>query len=289
MVRLAFCFCLVREQNSQVLSMSDIKIGFAGAGRMAQAIGEGLAGKTGFLAAPARFFDPADKAAELFAKGHPGTVRVESLQKLCDDCNVLILAVKPQVMPRVIAGLARHVASSHVVISIAAGTTLAELSALRGTSRLVRVMPNTPCLIGEGISALAFTESTSEEDKRIARAIFQSVGETIDVPETQLDGVTGLSGCGPAWVFTFVESLIDGGVLAGLPRDVAQQLALQTIRGSIALIAATGKSPAELRGEVTSPGGTTIAGLAALERAGFRGAVMDAVSTAARRARELGR
>lgn len=271
--------------------MTDItQAGFAGAGRMAQALATGLATRRGNHEKPPLFFDPADAAASSFQQCDPAAQRVASLQELATKCDVLILAVKPQVLPGVLDALAPAVSARHLIISVAAGFSLARLAAGLGnrTMRLVRVMPNTPCLIGQGISALSWSAETPEEDRDVARRIFAAAGETVDVAESHLDAVTGLSGSGPAWVYTFVEALVDAGVLAGLPRNVAGQLALQTVRGSAAMIASTGKSPADLRNEVTSPGGTTIAGLQVLEQSGFRGAVMDAVVTAARRARELG-
>ncbi len=267
--------------------MSDITIGFVGAGRMAQAIGQGIAGQAQITPQPAQFCDPDDSAGEQFARMHPGAVRQASVSGLCENCHVLVLAVKPRIMPNVLQQLGRVVDERQLVVSVAAGITLATLNQALKTSRIFRVMPNTPCLIGQGISAIACHETVPESDRAMVGGIFGAIGQTVEVPEYQMDAVTGLSGSGPAYVYTFVESLVDGGVLAGLPRAVARQLAMQTVQGSLALLQASDKSPADLRGEVTSPGGTTMAAMAVLERAGFRGIVMDAVVSAARRAREL--
>lgn len=255
---------------------------------MAQALARGIANSPNLASVTASYFDPNDAAARVFAGLHPGAVRLSSLIQLCQDSNVILLAVKPQIMPAVLEELKPLVDKRHLVISVAAGISLATLSASLATNRMIRVMPNTPCLIGQGISAIARGVDVDNADQALATSLMAATGKTVNVAEYQLDAVTGLSGSGPAYVFSFVEALIDGGVLAGLPRDIASELAMQTVRGAVELLAETGKSPADLRGEVTSPGGTTIAGLAVLERNGFRGTVMDAVAAAARRAAKLG-
>lgn len=175
-----------------------------------------------------------------------------------------------------------------VVVSIAAGVPLAALASAAGaTTRLVRVMPNTPCLVGETAAAMCLGGSADEGDAELVRALFAAVGVVHRVDERLLSAVTGLSGSGPAYGFLAVEALADGGVRAGLPRDIATQLAAQTLLGAARMVLETGKHPGALKDMVTSPGGTTIAGVAALERGGFRAALMEAVGAATQRAEEL--
>jgi pyrroline-5-carboxylate reductase len=178
----------------------------------------------------------------------------------------------------------------HLIISIAAGVTLTQIGEhLASDRRLVRVMPNTPCLVGASASAFAATAATGAEDIALVDRLFNAVGKAFRVPEKLLDAVTGLSGSGPAYVFMIIEALSDGGVKMGLPRDIATTLAAQTVFGAAKLILETGEHPGTLKDMVASPAGTTIAGLHALERRGLRAALMDAVEAATRRSMELGK
>jgi pyrroline-5-carboxylate reductase len=206
------------------------------------------------------------------------------------DCEIVVLAVKPQVLPALLQSKRQHFNKKQLVISIAAGISLDVLeSSLAGCDcRVVRVMPNTPALIMEGASALCCGSLANDDDLKTAGAIFDAVGKSVVLGESAMDAVTGLSGSGPAYVFSFIEALIDAGVKVGLSRDVAETLSLQTVLGSVKLAINTGKHPADLRAMVTSPGGTTIAGLHEMERAGFQGIIMDAVEAATKRSRELG-
>ena len=205
------------------------------------------------------------------------------------DCGVVILAVKPQVMGLVLDGLKDVVNENHLIISIAAGIPLSFIeSRLCEKCRIIRVMPNTPALVLEGASALSGGNATTPDDIKICQNIFSAVGKCVTVDEKYLDAVTGLSGSGPAYVFSFIEALIDGGVKVGLAREDAELLAMQTVLGSVRLAMETGEHPAVLRAMVTSPGGTTIAGLHTLEKEGFRAAVMSCVEEATRRSKELG-
>jgi len=203
--------------------------------------------------------------------------------------KVILLAVKPQVLPRVLDDLAPVVTASQLVISIVAGVTTAAIEErFRERVRVIRVMPNTPALVLEGASALARGRHATSDDLQEARRLFEAVGRAVVLDEPLLDAVTGLSGSGPAYIFLAIEALADGGVKAGLPRDVAQLLAAQTVLGAARMVLQTGRHPGELKDMVASPGGTTIAGLQVLEQAGLRGALMAAVDAAARRSRELG-
>jgi pyrroline-5-carboxylate reductase len=214
-------------------------------------------------------------------------------RSLVDESDLVVLAVKPAQVATVLrelggageAGLARP-----LWVSIAAGVSLASLTSdLPPRTRAVRAMPNTPALVGEGATAFAANPEATEADRAAARALFEAVGTVWEAPrEELLDAVTGLSGSGPAYVFVLLEALADAGVRVGLPRDAAGTLATQTVLGAARLALETGRHPAALRDQVTSPGGTTIAGLERLEAAGFRSAIHDAVEAATRRSRELG-
>jgi pyrroline-5-carboxylate reductase len=264
------------------------KIGFLGGGQMAEALIKGIiqAGLVGAEKIVA--VDPAEERCRLLAKLY--SVNVSGDSSVLADCEVIVLAVKPQVLPRLLESNRPNFNQRQLVISIAAGVSLAVLeSSLAGCDcRVIRVMPNTPALVMAGAAAICAGSLADSDDLKIAGAIFNAVGKSVVLGETEMDAVTGLSGSGPAYVFSFIEALIDGGVKVGLNRDIASTLALQTVLGSAMLAISSGKHPADLRAMVTSPGGTTIAGLHEMERAGFQGIIMDAVESATRRSRELG-
>ncbi len=200
----------------------------------------------------------------------------------------LVLAVKPQSMSEVLAELRGAVTSDHFVVSIAAGISIATMrEALGAKPRLARVMPNTPALVGCGASAYSLDPSATSEDAGRLHRLLSAVGTCFEVPERLLDAVTGLSGSGPAFGYQVIDALSDGGVRMGLPREVATILAAQTILGAAKMVLETGQHPGVLKDQVCSPGGTTIAGLHALERGGLRAALMDAVEAATRRSAEL--
>jgi pyrroline-5-carboxylate reductase len=204
--------------------------------------------------------------------------------------DVVVVAVKPSVVPAALAALREEAAArAPLWISIAAGVRLAALGeALGGGARIVRAMPNTPAQVRCGATAICANDKVGADDLALARALFESVGVCWQAPdETLLDAVTGLSGSGPAYVFAFLEALADAGVRVGLPREAAMLLARQTVLGAARLVEVTGRPPAELKDQVTSPGGTTIAGLERLEAGGLRAALYDAVAAATRRSREL--
>jgi pyrroline-5-carboxylate reductase len=205
------------------------------------------------------------------------------------DAEIVVLSVKPQAFTKLLTTVAPAIDSRKLVLSVAAGVPIAALERRLGEgARIVRAMPNTPSLVGLGATALSGGEHATEEDLRLAQAIFDSVGITTIVDESLLDAVTGLSGSGPAYIFLIIEALSDAGVKVGLSRHVALKLAAQTVLGSAKLLIETGQHPGHLRDQVTSPGGTAIAGLHTLEAGGLRTTLMDAVEAATRRAKELG-
>lgn len=264
-------------------------IGFLGAGQMATALAKG------FLAAgkltPARLVacDVVPAASEQFQTQTGGKI-VGSAGDVLAAAEVIFLAVKPQHMAALLSDAANVVKSDHLFVSIAAGIPLAKLEAGLGSkARVIRVMPNTPCLVGQGASAFSLGSKATPADGQVVQELLSTVGVALPVSESLLDAVTGLSGSGPAYVYILIEALADGGVRMGLPRDAALQLAAQTVLGAAQMVLSTGKHPGALKDAVASPGGTTIAGLHLLEQRGVRGALMDAVQAATERSRELGK
>ena len=266
-----------------------VSIGFLGAGQMATALASGWSTAGLIDVAKSRAADPYPEARAKF-ESVTGIKTLDANRDVAAASDVLVLAVKPQVMAAVLADVRPAIRPNHLVVSIAAGVTLQTLGqGLGEKTRIVRVMPNTPCLVGASASAYSPASSATPEDGELAGKLFGAVGKAFRVAEPLLDAVTGLSGSGPAFAYIFIEALADGGVRCGLPRDVALVLAAQTVLGSAKMVLETGQHPGALKDAVASPGGTTIAGLHALERAGLRGAVMDAVEAATARAQELGR
>lgn len=270
------------------MALSIGTVGFVGGGQMAEALvrgilAAGLTAKENIMIA-----EPNASRCE-YLQNEYGVTCTQSAESLCRACRVLVVAIKPQVAKQVLNTYRSFISSEHLVISIMAGIPLQVLAEYLAESvRLIRVMPNTPALVLAAASAFSPNPQATTEDREIATAIFSAVGTCVEVTENLLDAVTGLSGSGPGYVFTFIEALIDGGVLAGLPRPIAEQLVLQTVCGSAQLALQTGEPPAVLKGKVTSPGGTTIAGLQVLENGAFRGVVMGAVEAATLRSKELG-
>ena len=266
------------------------RFGFVGGGAMAEALVGGLVG-AGVSPDRIRVADPDPARQKALAEAH-GVATTGDNAEAVAGADVAVVAVKPGVVRDALAALAAGGAdvAAPLWISIAAGVPLATLEAALGAgARAVRAMPNTPALVHAGATAIHANAAASAEDRGIARALFGAVGTCWEAPsEGLLDAVTGLSGSGPAYVFVFLEALGDAGVRMGLPRDAAYELAFQTVLGAAKLAIESGRHPASLKDQVTSPGGTTIAGLERLEAGGFRAAVHDAVEAATHRSRELG-
>ncbi len=270
------------------MSFDTPRIGFLGAGKMATALargwlGAGLTRSDRMLAS-----DPVPHARQAFTAETAVPAIVDNLAVVTGS-EMLLLAVKPQCMDKLLAEIRPALEQRHLIVSIAAGITLGQLqSGLGRERRLIRVMPNTPCLLGASAAGFAAGGSATETDIALVDRLMNAVGKAFRLSEELLDAVTGLSGSGPAFIYLMIEALSDGGVRVGLPRDVATVLAAQTVLGSARMVLETGQHPGALKDAVASPGGTTIAGLHALERAGVRGALMDAVEAATARAHELG-
>jgi pyrroline-5-carboxylate reductase len=264
-----------------------LTLGFLGAGKMATALAKGFI-KAGLLTRrQVLASDPSPSARAAFSR-ETGAKTTTSNAAVADFAEVLLLAVKPDQVSAVLADVRDHFTARHLLISIAAGVPLAKIEAGLGSGRLVRVMPNTPALVGASASAFALGKSARPADGALAQKLFSSVGAALQVKESLLDAVTGLSGSGPAYVYLFIEALSDGGVAAGLPRDVATRLAAQTVLGSARMVLETGLHPGALKDMVTSPGGTTIEGLHELEKGKLRGTVISAVRAASEKSRKLG-
>ncbi len=263
------------------------KIAFLGSGNMAEALVKGLL-QAG-TAAPGEIIcaEPRAERREELRRSHGVAVTASNVDA-ASQAEILVLSVKPQVIDALLDEIAPVVDHSKLVISIAAGVPIASIERRLGVARVIRTMPNTPALVGEGATALSRGPHATDADLGQAVALFEAVGTAVVVDEPLLDAVTGLSGSGPAFVFLAIEALADGGVKVGLPRHVAMALAAQTVVGAGRLVLETGEHPGKLKDQVTSPGGTTIAGVHALEAAGFRAALIAAVEAATRRSRELG-
>lgn len=267
------------------------KLGFIGGGRMGEALIQGILKSGVTAAADIMVSDPVVERREYLTATY-GVKTFDSSEavQVWNGCQTVILAVKPQIMQDVLQAAKNKINDSHLVISIAAGIQSAFIDAnLAGCNcRIIRVMPNTPAFVLEAASALSQGPRATREDMETAVALFDSIGKSVILDEKYFDAVTGLSGSGPAYVFTFLEALIDAGLKVGLNRTDAELLVLQTVLGSVKLAIDSKEHPAKLRAMVTSPGGTTIAGLHELEAAGFNGIIMDAVEAATKRSRELG-
>jgi pyrroline-5-carboxylate reductase len=268
--------------------MENRKIGLLGAGNMAGALIRGLIGSNTLRPEQIRASDlRADQLAQL--ETSYGIQTHSSNSELVAWANVVVLAVKPQVVGQVLERMASEIAPDTLIISIAAGVPLAAIEArLPAGTRVLRAMPNTAAIALAGATGVAPGTHASQEDIHFTRALFDAVGRSVVLDESALDAVTGLSGSGPAYVMLIIDALADGGVKVGLNRETALMLAAQTVYGSAKLLLETGEHPGRLKDMVTSPGGTTIAGLHALEAGGMRHTLMNAVEAATRRATELG-
>ena len=265
------------------------KIGVVGAGKIGSAIARGMI-KAGLVTKEQVMASDVSDALRQSIAAELGIKVTPDNGILCDFANIVILAVKPQIVDSVVKEIAKKLGKTKLLVSVAAGVPLSRIEGnLSQGARVVRVMPNIPCVVGAGAAGYAGGAHATAKDLENVGLILNSFGVGLPVEEKYLDSVTGLSGSGPAYVFLFIEALADGGVQVGLAREVALKLALQTVYGAARMALESTKHLGELKDEVTSPGGTTIAGLYALEQRGFRGAVMEAIVNATRRSQELGK
>jgi len=267
----------------------DKKIAFLGGGNMAEALIKGLVAAGTARADQIIVTDvSADRVAHL--KQTYGITVAKTNSDAAREAGVIILSVKPQVIEKVLGEISAAVDNTKLIISIAAGVALGKIEkALKEGAHVVRVMPNTPSLVLAGAAALSGGKNATNDDIALAQSIFNSVGRAVVVEEKLMDAVTGLSGSGPAYVFMIIDALSDAGVKAGLPRPLALELAAQTLYGSAKMVLETKEHPGKLRDMVTSPGGTTIEGLHALEKGKLRATLMNAVEAATARSKELGK
>lgn len=264
------------------------KIGFIGTGQMATALARGFVEAGKVAGRDIVGTDPATAALEAFTQAVPTARAISDAKECVRESKVVFLAVKPQHIDTVFQQLAGGSSAEQLFVSIAAGVTISKLATGLNTERVIRVMPNTPCLVGQGAAGFCLGAGATAEDSSLVGELLSSVGIAYEVPESQLDAITGLSGSGPAFVYQLIEAMSDGGVRVGLPRAIATQLATQTVLGAAKMVLETKDHPGVLKDRVASPGGTTIAGLHALERGGFRGTMMDAIEAATNRSKELG-
>lgn len=260
-----------------------------GAGQMALALASGFCQSGQLRPAAVHFFDPSREAGKRFLAAVPQAIQATSSGDAVASAGIVFLAVKPQHAEEACQSLQDRLVEGATVVSVVAGLPIAQLASWLGTNRVIRVMPNTPCLVGRGVLGVAAGPGVPAATVARVDALLAAVGHVHPLPEGLLDAVTGLSGSGPGFVALIAEAMADGGVLAGLPRPLARKLAVQTLAGTAALLEATDEHPASLKDRVASPAGTTIAGLATLERMGLRAALIDAVKAAADRATELAR
>jgi pyrroline-5-carboxylate reductase len=269
--------------------MTTRTIAFLGAGNMAEALIRGLLKEGHFTAEQISASGPRQERMSELHEKYGIRTSTDNLE-IVRGADILMLSIKPQIMRRVVDQIGESVPPHALVISIAAGVPTAAIEArLHREARVVRAMPNTPCLVDAGATALARGSHATDDDLATARQIFDSVGISVVLEETQLDAVTGLSGSGPAYLFLILEALSDAGVKVGLSRRTSQLLAAQTVFGSAKLQIETNEHPGLLKDMVTSPGGTAITGLHVLEHGGVRTTLMDAVEAATKRSRELGK
>jgi pyrroline-5-carboxylate reductase len=263
------------------------RLAMIGAGQMALALGSGFCRSGEIAPSTVRFFDPSPAACDRFLAAIPSSTLCPSAAAAVSHADLVFLAVKPQHAAEACRSLVASLDDNSTVVSVVAGLSIAQLSDWLGMPRIIRVMPNTPCLVGKGVLAVAHHPTLPQGPVLQTERLLASVGHVHRLSEGLLNAVTGLSGSGPGFVAIVAEALADGGVLAGLPRDLSLQLAIQTLAGTAALLESTGEHPAGLKDRVASPAGTTIAGIASLERSGLRAALIDAVKAAAERSAEL--
>lgn len=264
-----------------------MKIGFIGSGNMAEAIISGMI-KSNFSNSDIFILDVnLDRIKYMLEKYNVSTTEAG---KFFEETDIIVLAVKPQIIDKVLSSYKNYIKKEHLLISIAAGITIDKILSLSPSEKIVRVMPNAPALISMGISALTYkSKLITDNEKKQVESLMKSIGEFVWLEENQMDAVTALSGSGPAYVYRFIDAMIDSGVLIGLNRDLARKLVLETVLGSTMMLKYSELSPKELESQVTSPGGTTIHGLVSLEKNNFSPSIKEGIKAAYERSVELGK
>lgn len=265
-----------------------MKIGFIGGGAMAEALTNAIINKKVALP-PDIYISELRKDRCSYLQEKYGVYAAAGPEKFIKELDILILAVKPQVAEAAMAGFSALLEEHTLLASIVAGLTLTRLEKHFPTQPVIRIMPNTPMSVGAGMAAFALGKNAGEREEKLLATILSAAGRAVMVKESMMDAVTGLSGSGPAYGFLIIDALADGGVAAGLPRKDAIMLAAQTMLGAAQMVLETGRHPDALRDQVTSPAGTTIAGVRILEQRGVRGAMIDAVIAATQKSEAMGK
>ena len=263
-------------------------VGFIGGGAIAEALIRGIL-QAGLLQPAQILVNDVNENRRAFLEASYGVTAIADSQLLAAKADILFLTVKPNVVEPLLTTIAKAILPQTIVVSVAAGVRLAALEEKLPNNPIIRVMPNTPVAVGEGMSVLALGSRSCSEHGEKAAALFNAVGKTVMAGEELMDAVTGLSGSGPGYAFVLIDALADAGVRVGLPRQMSILLAAQTLLGAAKMVLETGEHPAKLRDAVTSPGGTTIAGIHVMEQRGVRAALSDAVAVACERSREMGK
>lgn len=270
--------------NGLPIQTDSFNLGFIGAGKMAESIARGVV-NSGLL--PASRIRTAHVGARRAVFESFGVKVLDRNSQVVQESDVVVFSVKPQVVKDVMLQLKPLLSEKQLLVSVAAGVKLKDLQDWACQSRFIRVMPNTPATVGAAASVISLGAGATKEDGQLISNLFGEIGKVWIADEKLFDGITGLSGSGPAYVYLAIEALADGGVAAGIPRDLSLALASQTVLGAASMAVNTGKHPGQLKDDVTSPAGTTIAGVHELEKGGFRGILINAVVAAAKRSREL--
>ncbi len=263
------------------------KIAFIGAGNMAKAIIKGLIKSELYAANEILVYNHRYEPTLQQLEAETGIQGTTTLSEATAYGEVLILAVKPFVFAHLLPQLQPLLTRNHVIVSIAAGVTIDQMTTVLGSQKIIRVMPNTPALVGEGMSSISPNDMSTEEDTQFVLRLFESVGKAAVVPESMIDAVIGVSGSSPAYTYMFIEALADGAVAEGMPREMAYAFASQAVLGAAKMVLETKEHPGVLKDQVTSPGGTTIQAVKSLEENGLRAAVIQAVHTAAEKNRDM--
>lgn len=264
------------------------KVGFLGCGNMNQAIIQGLVSSTLVKPEDILVFDHKNDTNQRLAREFNVTA-MQDAERLAAQSDILIVGVKPHVICQALTDIAPHLNSNTVIVSIAAGISLASLQAvLPEKQKVIRAMPNTPCLIGQGMTSISGSSQITQQELNDVKAIFQSFGKAEQVPESVIHAVTGVSGSAPAYVYLLIEAMADGAVLGGMPRDQAYRFAAQTVKGAAEMVLNSGHSPAILKDRVCSPGGTTIEAISVLEKNNFRSAIIEAIRACIQKSEKMG-